>query len=303
MAEFQWKFQRRSGTATLGGTLEVTQSTGKKSAIVQDITGFYVDGAMLLDELIISHHAPLETKTQVIRILASTNEPGFNALVDALAAAKPSADLRSLPRSEALKKLGVADARKVAMILVPSLVLEIALLVALPSLLYGLDHGEDRVSAAEIGTRELTSRNLVLTGEAGIDNYSFATKTTRGVKKTLYAFFPIRAPGAAKDAPVPVMLRVSGGIDQLPAGGEWKCTVHDALWDGFSDEHSKWFREDKINVTDDTKLCDLDRTPRVELESFISVVIVAVPASLLLGVLMWFNARPRKKKAVARPLS
>lgn len=303
MAEFQWRFQRRTGSATLGGTLEVTQSIGKRSAAVQDITGFYVDGAMLLDELIISHHAPLETKPGVIRVMANTNEPGFEALVNALAAAKPSADLRSLPRREALKRLGVADARRVAMILVPALVLEAALLFALPSLLYGLDRGEDRVSAAELGTRPLTSRNVVLTGEIDTANSTWATKTTNGVKKTLYAFFPIRAPGAPKDAPVPVMLRVKGGIDRLPPGNEWKCTIHDALWDGFSSEHRTWFAQDKLNVTDDTKLCDLDRTQHVELEAFISVVLVALPASLLLGGLLWFNARPRKKKAVAPPLS
>lgn len=302
MAEFQWRFQRRSGSATLGGSLEVTQSTGKRTAVVQEITGFYVDGAMLLDELLIAHHAPLSPKPQIIRVMANVGDPGFEALVDALAAAKPSADLRALPRKEALKQLGVTDARRIAMLVAPLLVMLTSLAVTLPSVLYALDGGEDRLPVSELGTRPLRSRHLVLTGELDTENYTWVTSTKNGVKTTRYSLFPLRAPGAPKDAPVPVMLYNRGGPDQLPAGNEWRCTLRDAPGDGFSDQQRQWFREDKINVTDATKLCDLTRTQASERASVLRVTSLTLAVALGLGAFLWFNARPRKRKP-ARPLA
>ena len=261
MAEFQWRFQRRSGSATLGGSLEVTQSTGKRTAVVQDITGFYVDGAKLLDELTIVHHAPLATKPKIIRVLADVDDPGFAALVNALAAARPSADLRSLPRKEALARLGVVDARKIAMLVVPLLLIGSTLVTSLPQLIYGVDHGEDRLAVSELGSRPLTSHNVVLTGEIDTGNYTWVTQTKGGVKTTKYSLFPLRAPGAPHDAPVPVVLYSRGGRGALPTGTEWRCLMRDALWDGFTSQQRKWLVQDQINVTDDTRLCDLTRTP------------------------------------------
>lgn len=270
MATYQWQYMGVPMSATLDGNLSVKHGRRTTSAPVQEITGFYLDlGAQTsqyaYQQLVIAHRAPGEPKAKALRAYASMNQPQFDAFVEALAAAKPQADLRRLPRAEAFKQLAVADVQKITLIALPLVVLAVMLIISAPFGVHAFDSGLERVSAAELATRTLKSRNLELSGELETRNYLEITHTKNGVKQSADYLFPIYAPGAGPDAAVPVVLKTkelsTGAMRDLARGSEWRCTLRNVLWEGLSGDDRDYFHDKLgLNVTRDTLLCEYSDT-------------------------------------------
>lgn len=259
---FAFSYLSFNVTARVGDTLEVKMGLRTQTVPLEALRFLYVAPHGDYQELIVAYDKPNGSRG-ILRAYSNTGDTQFKALVDDLAALKPNADLRAQPRREALKTMGAKDTQLIAMITVPIAITVMMFGAVAPLLIHGLDEGSQKVSAGELGKVKLGSRNLVLSGELDTGRYLEITHTKNGSKTSAEYLIPVYPAGAPNDAFVPVVLETrelgSSSIEQLAQQGEWKCTLRDLLWEGVSSDNRDFMHDElHLNVTKDTKLCELD---------------------------------------------
>jgi hypothetical protein len=299
MAQFIWQYMGIPMSATVDGAISVKHGIRTLTANTQEITGFYVDAGgqntqYAYEQLIVAHRSPGDPKTKALRAYASAHQPQFKAFIEAIAAAKPQADLRSLPRAEAFKQLGVADSQKAAIIGVPVFVVAVMLIISAPFGIHAFDNGQQRVAAEELGKKPLSSRNLVLSGELETRNYLEITHTKNGAKTSANYLFPVYPAGAGDDAFIPVVLKTneisSTQMRTLANATEWKCTLRNVWWEGLDGDDRDYFHDTlKLNVTKDTLMCEYSEKMSTDMLAFAMINGITLLAMVGISLRLWFK--------------
>jgi hypothetical protein len=273
---YAYSYMQFAVTARLGDALELKMGFRTQTVPIESLRFVYVAANGDHQELIVAYDKP-DGRRGIARSYSNRGDSQFKALVDDLAALRPSGDLRQLPRREALKTMGARDSQLIAIAVVPIAIITIALIGTAPMILHGFDHGSQRVDVAELGKVKLTTGNLVVKGELDTERYLEITHTKNGSKTHSEYELPVYPSGAPDGTFVPLVLRTSElgeeALDLLAARGEWKCTLQNLLWEGLSSEDRDYLK-DKLqhNVTRDTMLCELDDGKRLPVTALLGII-------------------------------
>lgn len=296
---FSYSYMQFTITARVGDTLEIKMGLRTHSVPLESLKYLYVTTLGDYQELIIAYDKPNGTRG-ILRSYANMGDSQFKAFVDDLAALKPNADLRSQPRREALQTMGARDTQKIAMVVVPLVVMALVTFGLLPTIIHAMDHGSQKVTAAELATTKLASRNLVLSGELDDQRFLSITNTENGVKKSGAYEFPVFPAGAPDDAFIPIVLKTremsDSAIDELTGRGEWKCTLRDVLWEGLESDDRDYMRDKlQLNVTKDTKLCELEDGNDIPLWGLVLMVVcLGAFVSGIVVLALWMQRRKQR---------
>lgn len=296
---FSYSYMQFTITARVGDALEIKMGLRTQRVPLESLRYVYVSTLGEYQELIVAYDKPNGSRG-ILRSYANMGDSQFKALVDDLAGLKPNADLRMKPRREALQTMGARDTQKVAMVAVPLVVMAMITVGLLPMIVHAVDQGSQQVTAAELGKTRLTSRNLVLSGELDDQRFLSITNTENGVKKSGAFEFPVFPAGAPDDAFIPVVLKTrelpDSAIDELAARGAWKCTLRDVLWEGLDSDDRDYLRDQlQLNVTKDTKLCELEDGRDLPLWGIVlSVVCLGAFVSGIIVLALWMQRRKQR---------
>ncbi|MBN1525433.1 MAG: hypothetical protein JW904_13170 [Spirochaetales bacterium] len=104
-------------------------------------------------------------KSKLFRFSSNFGDPGFKKTVDAIAACKPGADIRSMPEKEAHKLMKAVNVGSITPLIVFIVVIALFSVFFLPAILHGLDSGRETVDIALCRDEcKTASRNVVLSG-------------------------------------------------------------------------------------------------------------------------------------------
>jgi hypothetical protein len=225
--------------------LKVKQGLRKYEVSVFDIEKFYF-GAMPtgeFDELVIVTRNS-EGKEKTYRFNSNSGEIGMVSLVEKLAELKPSADLRNLPREQALAQMKVIDSSKMALFSVPIIISTIVFLFLLPMLIHGLDNLNATVELNDlIQKNDLETRNLTIQGN--MLSECLEEKTTKKGQSTTKFFCPLVADSWKSGEPIHVLAQIDdipdNEFNSLFEKSEFQGVLRNVLWEGPSNSTKDFF--------------------------------------------------------------
>lgn len=276
-----------------GNILKIKQGIRNFEVPIHEIQMLYA-GPMppgdFLELIIVTRNAA--GKDKKFRFYSNDGEPGFKALVDELVRQRPSSDLRSLPREEALAKLKVADTAKIAFWAVPILVSAIMFGLVSPFLIHGLDKGSANISIEElVAGNKPDTRNLTVSGRALDDGLK--DSTTRKGKTTVRLFFPLVAPNWVEGDPVHMVVETGDlSDDQLSevlSRGQFTGVLRNVFWEGLSSKNREFFvNEYKMNMAKDVMLLELDNKG---FDLILFFIVMGTTVVIMFGVMLVLRRR------------
>ncbi len=241
-----------------------------------------------------------------LRLFADRDEPGFDALVEALLARRPEIDIRGLSASEAYRRMGSVELDWVVVPAVMTVGLLIVAVLMLPMLIHGVDGGaaETTVAALAAGERPST-RNLVVEGRALADR---GVQAQRGADAKLDAttmWLPLVPTDWREGDPVPMVLEVRGlrDVDPVALGQQtrFEGVLRDVLWEGLDDAQRARLVERGVTFTPRPLLLQLGARARDDL--VLALGLLSFLGLILMGTFVWLRGRRRAPPATRPPLN
>jgi uncharacterized protein (TIGR03382 family) len=280
--------------------LTVKHGLRKLDAPLSEIAHLFIQSTDRQQTLLISMR-PSFGKARVVRLRANPGDPGFLALVEALAALRSGIDLRGMDEKVALARMGAVTGKPVGVALLILLLPTLVALALLPKLIHGLDFGEDRVSVTSLAKgRQPSSRNVVITGARAKLHESIEVTTSRNqgadTSGTTRYLVPIVSPDWEKDQPVHVILETdemnSADEARLERASKFRGIMRDILWEGLGRGDRDYFlSEVGLNLAADVKLVEYRANPRYDLLVFCSATGVTFAVTLALAIGIWLRKR------------
>ncbi len=298
---FAYRYMAFRHEAKIGAErLTVKQGLRKLDLPLTEIVHLFIQPTLAQQTLVLSLR-PSRGKPRIVRLRANHDEPGFLALVEALATLRSGIDLRVMDQKTALTRMGAVPGAPVGIVLLTLLLPSLVALALLPKLIHGLDFGEDRLSVTSIAKgRQPSSRNVVITGARAKLQESIEVTTSRieGADtggSTRY-LVPIVSPDWDKDQPVHVILETdemdSADEARLERASKFRGIMRDILWEGLGhDDRDYFLSEVGLKLADDVRLVEYRANPRYDLLVFCSATGVTFAVTLAVALGIWFRKR------------
>lgn len=231
-----------------------------------------------MEELIICQQL-MAGNRKVHRLPAMAGDARFAALIDALIARKPDADIRDMDPVEARQLMGGKNVHKITlMVLVPVVTLIVALF-GLPAFVRGFDNGHATVSAAQFiagdlpSTCNLTLENALPVLDAGVE---LTTTSDNSASSTVEYFIPAIDPGGTEKQAVHLVIKCSKAeLDELePGTGPFPGILRNSLWQGKLPGDVRAYMENDLQlpVAKTVYIFDYKGSAKVELYAWTAVV-------------------------------
>lgn len=270
--------------------LKVKQGLRNYEVSVLDMEKFYF-GPMptgQFDELVITTRTT-SGKSKTHRFNCNTGESGMVSLVEKLAELKPSADLRKLPREEALAQMNVADSSKIALLAVPVVISFVLFFFLLPMFFHGIDKNSAMIKLGElIELKEFETRNFTVQG--ALLSECLEEKTTKKGRTTTKFFCPLVSDTWKSGEPIHVLAQ----IDDIPEEEfnalfektEFKGVLRNVLWEGPSSSTKDFFVKE-YGATMATEVLEFEINGDTSNDLMIFVAIFAFVELLLGGITVY----------------
>lgn len=216
-------------------------------------------------ELLLTH---LDDKGRLkrSRLFADKHEKGFDALIEALLARRPDADVRHLTTREAYRLSGSKEMEWIALPVVMTLGwLAVALLLS-PLVRHGLDDGHATVPATAFeAAPQLDTRNVTVTGKLAPGS---ALRAKTGGNEGAWwvpLVGPDWKPGEAVYAVLKVRKRSAEALRALADAGEYRGTLRNIWWEGLSERRRLAFHGRGVALSPNAVLIEHDASNRADL--------------------------------------
>ncbi|MEM7013937.1 MAG: hypothetical protein AAF585_20950 [Verrucomicrobiota bacterium] len=234
-----------------------------------------------MEELIISQQL-MAGKRKVHRLPAMAGDARFTALVDALIARKPDADIRDMDPVDARRLMGGRNVHKITlMVLVPVVTLIVAMF-GLPAFVRGFDNGHATVGAAHFIAGDLPeTRNLTLENSLPVMDAGVELTTTRssdsGTSTTVEYFIPAIDPNGSDQQAVHLVIKCAKSeLDELETAGTgpFSGLIRNALWQGKLPDDVRTYMEIDLQlpVAKTVYIFDYKGSAKVELYTWTAIV-------------------------------
>lgn len=216
-------------------------------------------------ELLLTH---LDDKGRLrrARLFADKREAGFEALIEALLARRPEADVRHLSASEAYRLSGSKEAEWVALPAVMLLGWLVLAVLLSPLMRHGFDDGAATVAASAFAEPHgLTTRNVTVTGTLAPGS---ALRSKQGATEGAWwvpVVPPSWRPGEAVYAVLKVPRRTAAQIDALAQTGRFEGILRDIWWEGLSERRRQAFHARGVALAPTAVLIDFEANRRADL--------------------------------------
>lgn len=295
---YRFRYAVFNVTAHLDETQLVVR-TGVRTAVVPvaRLQHLYVveDPERSERELLLSYATP-SGRLRRTRVFADRDEPGFDALLQALLARRPEIDIRHLDLPAAYARIGTRQLEWVVLPAMMGLGLLVLALLFSPLLRHGCDRGHGTVTVAELEAGlPRDTRNVTVRGQLLVD---FAVRAQVGADARLEqstAWIPLVDAAWQPGTPVGAVLEVPGSatadLKALAARGQWDGMVRDLGWEGLSRARRKQVDAAGVPLAPEVRLVQLGARPQDDLA--VSAIVLGALSILLCLVSVWLIRRRR----------
>ena len=264
---------------------------------VEDITHLYLRPGDRVVSLLVAVRGR-GGKTRVRRLVANPGDAGFLALVDALVARRPEADVRGRHDQEVLRTLGVGRKMPWAVgVLLLCVPLTVAV-VLFPRLMHGLDFGEERISVLHLAQGRVPgSRNVVVTGARAMRGEGLEMVATRGEgSESTRMLIPLVSPEWERSQPVLVLLSAENlsaneqaALDRMT---KFSGIMRDAGWEGLrAEDRVRFTKESGLVLADGARVLEYGGNPRRDLVIYVGAVGMSFLVVAAMWVGLWLRGR------------
>lgn len=250
-------------------------------------------------ELLLSYTTGAD-KLKRIRCNANFGEQGFQDLIKAILERRPEIDIRNKPLNEAHKMMGAVNFVRLAPAIVLILVVGIVAFIFLPSLIHGLDFGQQTIDIADcVSGCPVSSGNLKVAGIL-VPEYAMVLESTEedtGVTKVEAEFYPIVPADWEEDDPVYMIVKTpyldDYDLEELLRLPEIPGVLRNVLWEGLGGENKDFFRDEiGIKLADNVMLLEYKADPGFEF--MISLIIIGAVFVIMLIIALIIARRMPK---------
>lgn len=248
-------------------------------------------------ELLLTHHDD-KGRLKRSRLFADKHQDGFTALVDALLALRPEADVRHLTASEAYRLSGSKEMEWIALPVVMLLGWCVLAMLFSPLIRHGLDAGQARVDVADIKQAALSSRNVTVTGVLA------PTSALRGARKSDKKdageapqtwWIPLVpqgwSPGEVVHAILQVRRATAADVDRLVEADSYRGILRNIWWEGLSTRRQQAFHARGVALAPDAVLIEFEASRKADL--VLAIIILGGLLGLIVVVAVSLRRRQR----------
>lgn len=251
-------------------------------------------------ELLLTHH-DAKGRLKRARLFADKKEPGFDALIEALLARRPEADVRHLSTSEAYQLSGSKELEWLALPVVMLVGWAILALLFSPLIRHGFDSGQATVEVAAFAephalpSRNVTVRGRLLPGSALKGNGKAAINTPGGEGNADVWWVPLVPadwqPGEAVYAVLKVRRQSPAALKRLAEGDAFDGILRNIWWEGLSERRHTAFHKRGVALASSAVLIEHEASRRSDL-----VIAGALLGGLLVLIVgVGFTLRRRRR--------
>lgn len=224
------------------------------------------------------------------RLFADKHEAGFFALVEALLARRPEADVRHLSTREAYRLSGSKELEWIALPLVMAIGWLVLALLLSPLLRHGFDSGHATIAAAALAeSPALDTHNVTVTGRLAPGS---ALRAKVGANEGAW-WVPIVPPewqpGEAVHAVLKVQKRSATELEALSATGEFRGVLRTIWWEGLSERRRLAFHERGVALAPTAVLVEHGASNRADL--VLAIVLLGGLAGVIVVVAVVLRRR------------
>lgn len=226
-------------------------------------------------ELLLTHH-DAKGRLKRSRLFADKKEAGFEAMIEALLARRPQADVRHLSASAAYQLSGSKEMEWLALPVVMLLGWVILAMLFSPLIRHGFDDGEATVDAAVFGEPlTLTTRNLTVHGRLVPtsalkgNGQKAAINTPAGDGNTDVWWVPLVPaewkPGEAVHVVLKVRRQSMTDLQQLAQGEMFAGILRNIWWEGLSERRHAAFHKRGVALAPNAVLIEHQASRQADL--------------------------------------
>ncbi|MEE2786307.1 MAG: hypothetical protein VX589_03145 [Myxococcota bacterium] len=250
-------------------------------------------------ELIIAYLTP-KGKVARARIFSNHKEPGFLALVDALLADRPDADLRGKTVDDAYEKMG---SKQLEWIVIPGLMAAGFVLTCIfctPLWIHGFDSGQVTTTPSALtkgplpDTRNLQLRNVKSLMVSAI----IESRMNEAGQETGWTYVPVVDADATETSPIELVVQVRANdtpaFQAVEQNRVLQGMIRNVWWEGLSAAQRRAFVAKDVRLSPTVLVFEVGVTPRDDL--LLAIFILGIMGLPMLGVTFVLGRRELKRR-------